>query len=323
MFRKPLFVLLLTVASASALVIPGQNGTGAGNTTQATLNTYVSNNLLPVFPYWNNVISVTDSTGIYLGATGPYGWVMTAAHVTQLTPNVQTISVGGTNYLVHENVVPGLQDMRLYRIGGELGDPVLPALPNVTLDSTTPAAGTSLLSLGRGERTEGTLGSAASSDAQLGSDPLYFEWLGTGGSLRWGTNVSANLPAWMGASGSTAPVSNPPYSTVNFFSIFDDPGVGNYLNATEAAIAVGDSGGPAFSVDGGVWKLSGWNLYTWSDPATGQPNSGTTGFGNVAGYGNVATYRNSILSAMVPEPSTIACLGSGLALFGMRRNRKR
>lgn len=317
MFRKTLCLLLVGAGSADALVIPGQNGTGAGNTTQATLNTHITTNSLPLFPYWNNVIPVSDSSGIYLGASGSYGWVLTAAHVTQLTPNVQTLTISGMNYLVRQNVPLGPQDLRLYRIGGEIGDPALPALPNVTLDATTPTAGTSLLSFGRGERTEGTLNSATSSDAQLAGNPTYFDWVGSGGSMRWGTNATTNLPPWMGPAVPTATVG----STLDFFSIFDDPGSPNYLNATEAAFAVGDSGGPAFSVDGGIWQMSGWNLHLFTDPGTGQPGS-TTGFGNVMGYGNVATYRNDIQAAMIPEPSSIACLGLGAALLGVRRNRK-
>ena len=310
---------MVGAGSAYALVIPGQNGTGAGNTTQPTLNTYITTNSLPLFPYWDNVIPVSDSSGIYLGASGSYGWVLTADHVTQLTSNVQTLTIAGTNYLVRQNVPLGPQDLRLYRIGGEIGDPVLPALPNVTLDATTPTAGTSLLTFGRGERTEGTSSSATSSDAELAGNLTLFDWVGTGGSIRWGTNVTTNLPPWMGVGPvPTATVG----STVDFFSIFDDPGSPNYLNATEAALAVGDSGGPTFSVDGGVWQMSGWNLHTWSGPGIGQPDS-TTGFGNVIGYGNVATYRNGIQRAMTPEPTTIACLGLGAALLGARRNRKR
>jgi hypothetical protein len=103
-------------------------------------------------------------------------------------------------------------------------------------------------------------------------------------------------------------------STVNFFSLFDDPGSGNYLNALEAGFAVGDSGGPAFTLDGGVWRMSGWNMITASDPGTGQPGS-TTGFGNLLGYGNVATYRNNILGAMVPESTSLGLLA--LSLFGL------
>jgi hypothetical protein len=151
------------------------------------------------------------------------------------------------------------------------------------------------------------LGSPISSDAQLGANPTYYEWAGTGGTMRWGINASTVLPAWAGPPVPLAIAG----STVNFFSIFDDPGSGNYLNALEAGFAVGDSGGPAFTLDGGVWKMSGWNMISASDPGTGQPGS-TTGFGNLQGYGNVATYRANILAAMVPEVSSTGLLALGL-----------
>ncbi|MBP7948252.1 MAG: hypothetical protein KA004_01260 [Verrucomicrobiales bacterium] len=301
---------------AQAVVIAGPNGAAAGNITQASLNTYVSGNALPAFPYWNNVVAVDGASGVYLGASGNYGWVLTAAHVGQLAVGSGVITVNGTNFTVRANVPVGTQDLRLYRIGGETGDPALPGIPNVVLATGSPVVTTGLLAFGRGARVETTANDANNSDAgQLpGTDSTYFEWTGAG-AIRWGSNQTALLPSWAGPAVPLITIG----TTVNFLSVFDDPGTGNYLTTTELNGASGDSGGPAFTINSGAWQLSGVMTNVGSDPGTGQP-AGTTGFGNITTYADLATYQAVIQGLMIPEPSAAAL--ALLGLLGTLRRRR-
>jgi hypothetical protein len=292
------------------VILAGPNGTGSGNSTQASLNTYITANSLPSFPYWNNVITVSDASGIYLGD----GWVMTAAHVTPLAVNSSTITVNGTAYTVRGNFPVGAQDIRLYKIGGDPLDPPLPALPTVPLASTSVALNQSFLTFGAGSRQEGTANSATNSDAALAGSPAAFEWAGQG-ILRWGSNQVSNFPAWTGASGLLANSGG----NLLFSSIMDDPGSGNYLNVTEAGHAVGDSGGPLFTLNGGAWQLHGISTVVGSDPASGYPAS-TTGFGTLTGHLHLPTYLAAI-NAIIPEPSAAALLCCSILGLAKRRRR--
>ena len=136
------------MAPLHALIISGPNGTASGNTTQGSLNGFTGGLGLPAFPYWGNQIQVSDSTGMYLGSNDNYGWVMTAAHVSPLGVGSGVIVVGGTPYVVRDAVTIGSADIRLYRIGGGLGDAALPVLPNILMATTSPSIGTGLLDFG-------------------------------------------------------------------------------------------------------------------------------------------------------------------------------
>jgi hypothetical protein len=324
LLSNTILVSLLGCSTAPALIISGPNGASSGNVTQGSLNTFLSGAGSPAFPYWNNVIQVSDSSGIYLGASGTYGWVLTAGHVTALGVGSGTITVNGTPYTVRDSQLIGTSDLRMYRIGGNFGDPALPGIPNVLLATATPSIGTSLLDFGRGSRTEGTANSATDSDIGQapGANPTYYDW-GSASNMRWGTNTSIGLPAYVGGpTGSpSATFSVGSFTTNLVYSTFEDVGSGNYLNATEAHLATGDSGGSMFALNGSNWELTGWNLYVLGDPGNpGQPG-GTSAFGNMAFYGNVAPVKAAIDATFVPEPSAslLALAGFSLAL---RRRRK-
>lgn len=291
--------------NALALIIAGPNG--QANSTESSLNSWTAGNAKPTFSYWDNVVRVSDASGIYLGASGTYGWVMTAAHVTQLTTGVQTITVDGTSYVVRDNVQVAGQDMRLYRIGGEVGDPALPVLADVPIATSSPAVGTQILDFGAGDRKEITSNTNTSDIGNSpGTDATHFEWAGAG-TLRWGTNVTTTQLNF---------VTPPSFSYFN--SQFNDS-PGAYLTSTEATVGVGDSGGPVFSVVGGQWQLSGIN----NSSATASSPANTSGFGDFAVYLDVTDYRTDIQNAMVPEPgSTALTLAGGLSLLTLRRRRK-
>ena len=303
--------------TAHALIIAGPNG--QANSTQASLNTWATANSKPVFPFWNNVIPVSDSSGVYLGNSGSYGWVLTAAHVTPLTLS-SSITVTGTAFTVRDNVPISGTDLRLYRIGGEIGDPALPALANIPLANSSPAIGTPILDFGRGGRQEATSNSAINSDIanSPGPDLFSFDWAGAG-TMRWGTNTTASTSVF---AGSTSPFILIPglAGTQSFISRFDDPGAGNYLTTTESSLGVNDSGGPVFTVKAGAWEISGINAFV-SGPRPGDVAPAQTKFGDYSGYNDLATYRSSLIAAMVPEPSVFTTLATGLFALTFWRKR--
>ena len=316
--------LLATACPLHAVVISGPNGAASGNTTEASLNGYTTAQSLPAFPHWNNAVSVNGASGVYLGTANGYGWVITAAHVGALSIGSGTINVGGTNYIVHGGQAIGTADLRLYRIGGELGDPSLPSIPNVIMATTSPSIGTNLLDFGVGSRVETTANSATNSDAAQapGSNATYFEW-GSASLMRWGTNTTIPLPSEYGGAGeANATFLAAGYTTNLIYSAFDDPGSPNYLTTTEAHLASGDSGGGVFALNGGNWELVGWNAYVDIDEVNqtnGQPGS-TSGFGNYAFYGNLADVNTLLQAAMVPEPSGLMLCGM-TGMFLLRRRR--
>jgi hypothetical protein len=316
--------LLAAAYPVHAVVIAGPNGAASGNTTQGSLNSYTTAQSLPAFPNWDNMVTVNGASGVYLGTANGSGWVITAAHVGQLAVGSGTINVGGTNYMVHSGQNIGTADLRLYRIGGELGDPSLPAMSNVIMATTAPSIGTNLLDFGVGARVETTANSATNSDAARapGSNATYFEW-GSASLMRWGTNFSIPLPTQYGGAGeATATFVAAGYTTNLFYSSFDDPGSPNYLTTTEAHLASGDSGGGVFALNGGNWELVGWNAYVDIDSVNttnGQPGS-TSGFGNYAFYGNLPDVKPLLQAAMVPEPSGMM-LSSMAGMFLLRRRR--
>lgn len=285
---------------SSAVIVAGPNG--QGNATAASLDAWAVAGGLPGFTYWENVVRVSDASGIYLGAAGTSGWVMTAAHVTGLGMNspASTISISGNNYQVHESVKLPNVDLRMYRVGGEAGDPPLPDLEVVPLMDAKPAAGESVLIFGAGGRLETTEGTASNSDIAMTPGVVTNKFEGTGASvLRWGTN--------------TVDVGNMSLGYDSFLTRFDTSL--NYLTSTEAALTLGDSGGPVFVRTDDGWALTGINAFV-----AGSPNAAA--FGDYSGFVSVGKYGGMISSNFVPEPSVgMMGIAGGLLLLGGRRRR--
>jgi len=308
--------------AARAVIVGGINGNGLGNATEAGLQADLANRSLPAFPYWGNLLQASDSSGIYLGfnaATGR-GWVMTAAHVTDLPTGSGSITVGGQAYTVRDSRIiqhPDINgtlgtDIRLYAIGRGAGDPALPTLPTVPLLATDVAAGDNLILTGRSRRFQSPEDTTAPYAWDF-SDPNARE-------MRWGSNhvalvdTTVTFPLTEGS-----PVTK---KTISFRSVFDDPGAGG--TPYEGQLALYDSGGGAFVERGGSWFLAGTN-YSVDDGPDGDATASPAGYGDRSVMTHLPTYRTQIqviTGPLVPEPGTLLLLSlsGGLA---WRRHRAR
>ncbi len=297
---------------ALAIIVGGPNGDGLGNATESGLQVYLGSRSLPAFPFWNNLLRVSDSSGIYLGrnaGTGR-GWVMTAAHVTLLTVGSSTITVAGQTYTVRDmkiikhpdaaGTVP--TDIRLYAIGGETGDPALPDLPAVPLLASDVVEGDELILTGRGRRQQ-----SPSEDTTV-----PYEWDGDTSpanqltrQMRWGSNHvgmwTLAAPDLLFSLTEGDPVVTK--ETVCFASVFDNPAAGG--TAYEGQLALLDSGGGAFVMRNASWYLTGTN-YAVDDGPDADTTANPAGYGDVSLMTHLATYRTqieTITGALVPAVS--------------------
>lgn len=95
------------------------------------------------------------------------------------------------------------------------------------------------------------------------------------------------------------------------------------LGATiEAQFAGGDSGGPVFVNDNGVWKIAG--IAAFNGSTTGLPGSNVL-FGSVGGGTIIAPYQTWIEqnTAPVPEAETYLLFLAGLGLVGLMTYRRK
>lgn len=286
-----------------AVIVGGTSGTGNNNDSQAGLDSFLSTSALTAFPYWNNLVRVTDASGVYLGynASTMRGWVLTAAHVT----NPSSITVAGQTYTVNSGVQVGSSDLKLYEIGGG-GDPALPSLPTVPLASLVATPGETALMFGRGYTNDTT---------------PSFDWESPGTSsangMRWASNtVEGTALVNIGTV--------QPYIYVDFDGP-GDPGV----TAFDGQAALGDSGGGLFILRGGVWELAGATHFVDDGPdflelvATGDGVTDPSEYGDFSAYSDVAAKNATILGitgTLVPEP-TAAVLAT-LSLAGLLRRRR-
>jgi uncharacterized repeat protein (TIGR02543 family) len=310
---KPLLPFAIVVGvgllcpQAAAVIVAGTNGDGLGNASESGLQYYLDTRSLPAFPYWNNLLRVSDSSGIFLGrnATTGCGWVMTATHVTELTVGTDSITVAGQSYTVRDSRIikhPDANgtfntDIRLYAIGGQNGDPALPGLPAVPLLESAVENGDELVLTGRGRRQQ--------TPVEDTTAPYAWDWVADQSTrqMRWGSN---HVELWT----EVAPdllfslTNDPPVTmeTICFASVFDDPAISG--TASEGQLAWLDSGGGAFVKRNGSWYLAGTN----SNVADG-PDDDTVadpaGYGDVSIMPHLPTYRGqieAITGALVPGP---------------------
>jgi hypothetical protein len=296
---------------AMGVIVGGTNGDGLGNATESGLQAYLDTRSLPAFPFWNHLLRVSDSSGIYLGgnATTGRGWVMTATHVTELFVGTDSITVAGQSYTVRDSRIikhPDANgtlntDIRLYAIGGQSGDPALPALPAVPLLAADVGNGDDLVLTGRGRRQQ--------TPVEDTTAPYAWDLIANQSTrpMRWGSN---HVELWTKAAPDLlfpltegTPVTK---RTQSFACVFDDPaGSGT---ASEGQLAWLDSGGGAFVKRNGAWYLAGTN-YSVEDGPDGDNSIDPAGYGDVSLMTHVPTYRQQIETITGPlAPATTGLL---------------
>lgn len=294
MGSRLLFALGLAAAAAPcsrAVIVFGGDG---------TQNTTAPANGAP----WSHVGTIGGATGVYLGSYGGGYWVATATHV-----GAGNFTLGGVTYTLASG--SGVQisgsDLTLFRITAN------PGLSNLTLSSTTPAAGSAVTMIGNGLNRGDQLywsvnqGTTPWTWTQLpgatGADASGYAW-GSGNTMRWGTNAITGTTTYDIGTGSTTAL----YTQFN-------SGITN-----EAQGATGDSGGAMFYQNGSTWELVGimGAIGTYS----GQPSS-TAVFGNVTYAASIPAYYSAIITA-IPEPADVAAWCGGLVVvFAFWRRRAR
>jgi len=274
------------------------------------------NNTAPLYQdFFHNVGVVGGASGIYLGN----GWVLTANHVAPSLPTIATF--GGIDYLTDPGTWTRLYnpepfstftDIVLFR----LSEP--PALPSLTISSSTPMVGTDLVMIGNG-RTQNpetfwdrTVIDGANNDTWVVTTEELSNISGytttTSKEIRWGENevhqnyIVVNLGSLLN-----------PLHVLSFNTQFDESGMPH-----EAQAVAGDSGGGVFIYNGSGWELAGMMFAVGTYEK--QPNGGETAvFGNQTYIADLSVYRSQILS-IVPEPSS-AWLLSLTCMLGFIRRR--
>jgi hypothetical protein len=298
---------------ASAIIVGGSNGNGTNNAGEAGLQVVLSNSALPVFPYFGNMLRYSNASGIYLGynANTMEGWVLSAEHITETTG----IKIGGHTYsfidpLPTNSNLNGTRivsssvntDLMLYKFSVTGSNPI-PALPKVDIIESAPEVGSLLIMAGRGMR----LGAGTGSEDVTAP----YSW-GTPGTsdevpMRWGFNqVDSGYTDLAGAK--------------YLITDFDAPGIGSGI---DGQAALGDSGGGAFILNQGSWKLGGV-VYATADGSDLDSLSNPAGYGDYTLFTDVYAYRSEITAltgTLVPEPSSMLLGGFGVLALALRRKR--
>ena len=288
----------LLAGPGSAVIVGGANGDGLGNASNSGLQAYLSSQSQAAFPYWDNLLRVSNSSGVYLGrnASTGRGWVLCATHVN---PAPTSITVAGQAYVVRDRQV--LQhtdgsgtydtDICLYMIGGEPGDPALPSLPAVPVLAGDVQVGDPMLLTGRGRRYQ----TPEDVTPPYLWDGLFDEPNQITRQMRWGSN---NVGIWSAVAPDTlfeltegSPTTTK--LTISFACVFDDPAAGG--TAYEGQIAFLDSGGGVFIERNGAWYLAGTN-YTVDDGPDADSFYNPAGYGDFSIMTHLPSYRDQFVS---------------------------
>jgi hypothetical protein len=311
--RALLLSSLAMAGSASAIIVGGTNGNGTNNAGEAGLQVVLSSSALPAFPYFGNMLRYSDASGIYLGynATTMEGWVLSAEHITETA----SITIGGHSYSfidpqpANSNVngtrivSSGVNtDLILYKFSVTGSNPI-PSLPTVEISDSAPSVGSLIIMAGRGMR----------SGAGTGSEDVTapYSW-GTPGTsdevpMRWGFNQVE--PGYTDTNGAKYLITD-----------FDAPGAGTGI---DGQAALGDSGGGAFILRNGEWRLGGV-AYATADGPDADTVSNPAGYGDYTLYTDAYAYRSEITAltgTLVPEPSSMLLGGFGVIALALRRKR--
>lgn len=311
--RVLLISSLAMAGSASAVIVGGINGNGINNASEAGLQSVLASSSLPAFPYWGNMLRYSDASGIYLGynATTMEGWVLSAEHITETTgitigghfysfidPQPANSNVNGTR-IVSSGVNT---DLILYKFSVNGGNPI-PSLPTVKISDSAPSVGSLMIMAGRGMR----LGAGTGSE----DTTAPYSW-GTPGTsdavpMRWGFNHMEFTHTDAGGA-------------KYLITDFDAPGFGTGI---DGQAALGDSGGGAFILRNGEWRLGGV-AYATADGPDADALSNPAGFGDYTLYTDVYAYRSEIIAltgTLVPEPSSMLLGSFGVITLALRRKR--
>jgi hypothetical protein len=193
-------------------------------------------------------------------------------------------------------------DLMLYKFSVTGSNPI-PALPKVDIIESAPEVGSLLIMAGRGMR----LGAGTGSEDVTAP----YSW-GTPGTsdevpMRWGFNqVNSGYTDLAGAK--------------YLITDFDAPGIGSGI---DGQAALGDSGGGAFILNQGSWKLGGV-VYATADGSDLDSLSNPAGYGDYTLFTDVYAYRSEITAltgTLVPEPSSMLLGGFGVLALALRRKR--
>lgn len=304
--------LLALLVPQSALAIMGGSGIDA-NTTDSP---------------WAGVGSITTGSGTFSGALIGDGYVLTAAHVVagqvntpgnvhfnlnyggDLTQSISAAAIyvfpgyngttSGSNGVWHD-------DLAVVK----LSTPAPLGVPVYGLAGSAPGQGTTITLVGYGGAGDGSSGITAGSNAKI---------------KRVGENrVDALLVDDDG--GSAMEILgfdfDGPNGTTNVFGT-STPANRTLGASLEAQFAGGDSGGPIFVRDNGVWKITGIATFNGKTDLSG---GSTVNFGSIGGGTIVASYASWIQAQMVaspvPEPETYTLLLGGLGLVALVTRRSK
>lgn len=246
---------------------------------------------------------------LYMGTPIASQFFLSAKHLGDLTGQSITFP-DSTTYVTTAGFFDPASDLAIYQIAG-----TFPSDKIVPMYSGSFTAGQSLYVFGRGapRTTTDVIGNAFPS----GTEAKGWTW-GTGSNTRsWGTN--------------------------NFNQIVSDPTAGpqiaydfdyNGTGTDEGILSIGDSGGPVFMQEGGIWKLAGINyavqtpfnttnsgagfnaaifdkggLYSLSAPSTWTYTNPTPANQPAFSFSSSVPANSAWIATIVPEPGTLTFVG--------------
>ncbi len=251
----------------------------------------------------------------YMGTPIASQYFLSAKHLGNLTGQSITFP-DSSSYVTTASFFDPASDLAIYQISG-----TFPSDKIVPMYSGSFSSGQSMYVFGRGvpRTTTDVVGNAFPS----GTEAKGWTW-GSGTSSRsWGTNSFNQI------------ISDPTGGPQIAYD-FDYNGTGT----DEGILSVGDSGGPVFMQEGGVWKLAGINyavqtpfnttntgsgfnaaifdkggLYSLTAPNTWTYTNPTPGNQPAFSFSSSVPANSAWIATIVPEPGTLTFVGLSAAAW--------